>query len=72
MKVKAGQVIKVKENKVKKGYWSALNERIDEIEPAGWLAFDKKELTITINSLPSNDEMPKNIETQLIIEFYSR
>jgi ribosomal protein S4 len=36
------------------------------------LAFDKKELTITINSLPSNDEMPKNIETQLIIEFYSR
>lgn len=72
MQIKPGQVIKVKENKAKKAYWKELMERINEIEPAGWLALDKKALTITVNSAPSKDELPQNIETQLIIEFYSR
>ncbi|MBT7553396.1 30S ribosomal protein S4 [bacterium] len=71
-KVKAGQVIKVKENKLKKPYWTNLLETIDTIEAASWLALDKKAMTITVNSLPNDDDLPQNIQTNLIVEFYSR
>lgn len=71
-KVEPGQIIKVKENKVEKGYWKQVKENIDKIESAGWLSLDKKDLAITVNSLPNKDELPKEIETHLIVEFYSR
>lgn len=71
-KVKAGQVIKVKENKLKKPYWTNLLETIDTVEAASWLALDKKAMTITVNSLPNDDDLPQNIQTNLIVEFYSR
>jgi len=71
-RVKPGQVIKVKDTKVNKGYWKQIGEKIEKIESAGWLALDKKNMTITVNSLPNADELPKNIQTYLIVEFYSR
>jgi small subunit ribosomal protein S4 len=71
-RVKAGQVIKVKANKLKKPYWTNLLETIDKVETASWLALDKKAMTITITSLPNDDDLPQNIQTNLIVEFYSR
>lgn len=71
-KVKVGQVIKVKENKLSKEYWKTLVEKLDKVESASWLALDKKEMTITVNSLPGDDDLPQNIQTNLIVEFYSR
>jgi len=71
-RVKAGQIIKVKDNKLKKGYWTALAERIDKINTAGWLSLDTKDITITVNSLPNVEELPNNIDTPLIVDFYSR
>lgn len=70
--IKPGQVIKVKTNKLNKGYWKNLQEKTKDIEPAGWLSLDKKDFTITVNSLPNQNELPKNIETHLIVDFYSR
>lgn len=70
--VKTGQVIKVKENKLVKQYWLNLLAKLDKVETAGWLALDKKNMTITVNSLPNTDDLPKNIQTNLIVEFYSR
>ncbi|MFA6307611.1 MAG: 30S ribosomal protein S4 [Patescibacteria group bacterium] len=71
-RVKAGQIIKVKENKTKKGYWANLLEGIDKVQTAGWLSLDGKNLTITVNSLPNKEELPNNIDTPLIVDFYSR
>jgi len=71
-RIKPGQIIKVKENKLDKGYWKKLKESIDKIESAGWLSLDKKDFAITVNSLPNKEELPKEIEAHLIIEFYSR
>lgn len=70
--VKTGQVIKVKENKLAKQYWVNLLAKLDKVETAGWLALDKKNMTITVNSLPNTEDLPKNIQTNLIVEFYSR
>jgi len=71
-RVKPGQVIKVKENKLKKAYWKNILEKINDVEAAGWLSLDKKDMTITISSLPNKDDLPQNIETHLIVDFYSR
>lgn len=71
-RVKPGQVIKVKDNKIKKGYWTSLAERIDKVTPAGWLSLDSQTMTITVNSLPNKEELPNNIDTPLIVDFYSR
>ncbi|MBU1203182.1 30S ribosomal protein S4 [Patescibacteria group bacterium] len=71
-RVKVGQVIKVKDNKLNKGYWKTLAEKIDNVEPAAWLALDRKAVSITVNSLPNKDDLPQNIDTPLIVDFYSR
>ena len=71
-KVKVGQVIKVKENKIKKPNWQEILKKIDKVETAPWLSLNTQNLTITVNSLPLDNELPQNIETHLIVEFYSR
>lgn len=71
-RVKPGQVIKVKENKVKKGYWKTMAEKIEDVDPAGWLSLDRKEFAITVNSMPNKDDLPQNIDMPLIVDFYSR
>ena len=71
-RVKPGQVIKVKENKLNKGYWKTLQENEKDIATAGWLSLEKKDFTITVNSMPNEKELPQNIETHLIVDFYSR
>lgn len=71
-RVKPGQVVKVKENKLKKGYWAGLVEKKGKIETAGWLSLDPKTFTITVNSLPNKEDLPANIDMTLIVDFYSR
>lgn len=71
-RVQPGQVIKVKDNKIKKGYWSALVEKLGKAETAGWLSLDVKNFTITVNSLPNKEDLPANIDMPLIVDFYSR
>lgn len=39
---------------------------------APWLDLNKKSLTITIERLPSADELPLEFDTQKIVQFYSR
>ena len=71
-RVEPGQVIKVKDNKIKKGYWSVLLEKLGKAETAGWLSLDVKNFTITVNSLPNKEDLPANIDMPLIVDFYSR
>lgn len=70
--VKPGQVIKIKENKLKKGYWKTIEDKMEKIESAGWLTLDKKNMSILVNSLPNKSDLPQNIATNLIVDFYSR
>lgn len=70
--VKPGQIIQVKENKLKKPYWKSMEDKLEKIEPAGWLSFDPKKMTLAINSGLADQDLPQNIQTNLIVEFYSR
>lgn len=69
---KVGEVIKVRANKAKLNYWKNAAEQMKKVEIPGWLAVDHKELTVKIVAKPKLEELPQNIETQLIVEFYSR
>lgn len=46
--------------------------QIYEAETPKWLAFDKKKKEGKVVSLPERDEMPLDINEQLIVEYYSR
>jgi len=39
---------------------------------APWLDLNKKSLTVTVDRLPSADELPLEFDTQKIVQFYSR
>ena len=49
-----------------------MSEKLAKANPAGWLSLDAKNFIVTVNGLPNKDELPQNIETHLIVEFYSR
>lgn len=72
--VKVDDTISIKQNKLKTKYWEKRKEEISKKKPGvpSWLNLDTSGLTIKVTARPKRDEMPLNIETTLIVEFYSR
>ena len=70
--VSVGQVITVRAAKQKSKYWQGVLENYKKGELPGWISVDPKNLSITIIAEPKAEELPHNIESQLIVEFYSR
>lgn len=68
--IKQGDEIKAK--KINKKYFEKLKEYDKKTEIPSWIRADLKNLTIKIGGLPKDEELPKNINAKLIIEFYSR
>ena len=66
--VKIGDVISIKEATQKLAREAM--ESLAGHEVAGWLDFNPAELTIRIVALPSTDQIPFDVNTNLIIEFY--
>lgn len=46
--------------------------QIYEAETPKWLTFDKKKKVGKVNAFPTREEIPADINEQLIVEFYSR
>lgn len=69
--VHSGDVIRVKENKLKTKFWQNFRLEIPH-QVFSWLAadFDKKEIRI-IND-PLDEDLPKEFNVQSVVEFYSR
>lgn len=47
-------------------------ESIKEVSRLAWLKWDAKTRTVTVERLPTVQEIPAELEPQLIIEYYSR
>jgi len=72
-KLKAGDEIAVKENKLSKTYMKELQTIMKKKQEApSWLEFDPKNMVAKILSNPPKEELGAGIDTHLIIEFYSR
>jgi small subunit ribosomal protein S4 len=74
IRLKAGDVITVREKSVNGGYFKGLDEVVkDANQPTfGWLKSDPKKMTITVTGLPARSEAEADINEQLIVEYYSR
>ncbi|MBI4090919.1 MAG: 30S ribosomal protein S4 [Candidatus Komeilibacteria bacterium] len=70
--VKVGQVISVRPGKQNLTYWKSVVENTKKVDVPGWLATDLKKLSITVLADPKFEDLPQNIATHLIVEFYSR
>lgn len=70
--VKIGDKISIRENSLKKSYFSNLMKvKTDESAPS-WLKKDAKGLKGEIVDSPKVDEIDSSINTQLIVEYYSK
>jgi small subunit ribosomal protein S4 len=74
IRVKAGDVITVREKSTKSGYFTAINDVVaNSVQgPLSWMKSDTKKLKIEVTGLPKREEAEVDINEQLIVEYYSR
>ncbi|PKL31491.1 30S ribosomal protein S4 [Candidatus Saccharibacteria bacterium HGW-Saccharibacteria-1] len=74
IRLKAGDELVVRPKSTKSGYFSQIDEVVNNSvqEPLSWLKSDSKKLTISVTGLPKREEAEAEIKEQLIVEYYSR
>lgn len=74
IRVKAGDVITVRQKSTKSGYFSNIDDVVNNSlqVPLSWLKSDVKKLKIEITGVPKREEAEVDINEQLIVEYYSR
>lgn len=74
IRVKAGDEIVIRPKSAKSGYFSQLDDVVNNSVqgPLSWLKSDAKKIKIDITGLPKREEAEVDINEQLIVEYYSR
>ena len=74
IRLKAGDVLEVREKSRKSGYFSTIDDVVGNTSqsPLSWLKSDVKKFKIEITGLPKREEAEVDINEQLIVEYYSR
>ncbi|MBD3289960.1 30S ribosomal protein S4 [candidate division KSB1 bacterium] len=70
--VRAGDVIKVRDNSRKQEVIHSAMRRIKEGKQYSWLNLDKANMTGTFMQIPNREEIPVEVNEQLIVELYSK
>jgi len=70
--VKLGQVVKIKKNSQNNRYFKNLEEKLKKADRPSWLSFDVKDLSSKVLHEPKDEDLPQNINVQMIIEYYSK
>jgi len=70
--VKEGELIEIKKKSINNKKFKTLAERLKKIEAPGWINLDKKEMVAKILHEPKDKDLDSNINTQMIVEFYSK
>lgn len=72
IRVKAGDVIEVKDGKKSSEFWTKIEESTTHNgETPEWLSADKKNLKIEVKSLPEAAKIGSELQMNLIVELYS-
>ena len=74
IRLKAGDELVVRPKSVKSGYFTTLDDVVNNANatPLSWLKSDPKKMTISITGAPQRSEAEADINEQLIVEYYSR
>lgn len=70
--VKVGDIVSVKPNKQKKAYMEKIKEKLKSVKTLDWLQLNAGEFSGKVLSQPEIDALGSEINTQLIVEHYSR
>jgi len=70
--VKAGQVIKVKKSSQNSNYFKTISEKLKKVNRPSWLNFDVSDLSAKVLHEPKDEDLPQNLNVQVIIEYYSK
>jgi small subunit ribosomal protein S4 len=70
--VKVGDEIKVLANKQNSGYMKNLTPLLAQATTVEWLGMEPTKFSTKVLSKPLRDQIDSNINTQLIVEYYSR
>jgi small subunit ribosomal protein S4 len=74
IRVKPGDVVKLRQVAKKNNYFKQLEDimaNIEVIQPS-WLSVNKTSKSVSVTSLPRREDSEQDINEQLIVEYYSR
>lgn len=71
-KIKTGDVVEIKKNSKNNKLFKNIAEVISKVEVPGWLNMDIKEMKGKCLHEPSKKDFESNINTQMIVEYYSK
>lgn len=71
-RVSVGDAISLRPQSQGKKYFADMTKTLENHTPPSWLALEKTALTGKVLSFPEPKELELNLQTQLIVEFYSR
>ncbi|HPD44576.1 MAG TPA: 30S ribosomal protein S4 [Candidatus Woesebacteria bacterium] len=69
--IKPGDIIAV-DKLTSDGFGESLPVAAKDFKPLNWLKVDKNKLMVEVTSLPTKEDLPTDIDLNLIIEYYSR
>jgi small subunit ribosomal protein S4 len=70
--LKPGDRIEVRESRRTREPFKLARETLRNHQAPDWLSIDAATLAGTVNASPSRDQMPLDLNEQLVVEFYSR
>ena len=70
--VKPGDRIEVRESRVSREPFKLAKETLRSAQVPEWLSVDAAKLSGTVRDLPRRDQMPLDLNEQLVVEYYSR
>ena len=70
--VKPADVIGIKKKSSNNRYFRPWNEKQKEALSVGWINFDTASATAKVLHEPQDNDLPQNINVQMIIEYYSK
>ena len=72
MQVKEGDRVEVRESSRKSEYFKNAREFMKGAQRPDWLNVDAEKLAGNVTTMPRRDQMPVELNEQLVVEFYSR
>jgi len=70
--VKTGDVVQIKKASANKKMFKNIKDRLKKVSAPGWLNLNIDDLSAKMLHLPGKDEVELKINTQIIVEFYSK
>jgi small subunit ribosomal protein S4 len=70
--VREGDRVDVREGSRKAAYFKNAADALRGAQRPEWLSVDAEKMTGSVTSLPRRDQMPLELNEQLVVEFYSR